>query len=100
RRPRAFVRWTACAGGLLILLGGCVRPYPETVPERDEASPPADACRELERRVAARAPDAAAASQDEAEELLQRLLAALEDDPALRDCLARRMATGTGAPGR
>jgi hypothetical protein len=97
---RAIVRWTACAGGLLILLVGCVRPYPKSPPAGDVAGPPADACRELESRLARQAPDATSATREEAEELLRRVLAALAEDPALGDCLARRMATSTADSGR
>ena len=98
----AIARCSGCAAGLLLLMGACVRTAPETPVQREvvrQAKPPADACQELQRLLAAQSGDATSRSDAEVEEMLRRL-AIQRDEPALRACLTRLMTRGPGAPQR
>jgi len=89
-----IVKYLGCAVGLLLFTGGCVRVPPETAAQREvvrQAKPPADACRELQRRLADQTGDAISRSDAEVEELL-RSLAAQPDETSLRTCLITLMA--------
>ena len=87
--------------GLLLLLGGCAWKAPETRPPRPPSAeqPPADLCAAVQRKLAGSALDSSLEGEAARQEL-QRILAALQSDPAVRGCLAARMVDGSDGSGR
>lgn len=83
----------ACGAALLLIACGCIRTPPKTAPAKDLVRTSPAPCAKLEDRLAVEMSDSKAPSEAQAEELLRRF-AALLDEPALRDCLATLMVKG------